>query len=337
MTDNPLTDQLGNTIQGGNFQAKAVTSAMEKSRQGIQSLGRMLFAQCTELINPATNNGLPPNLTIDPPSQSYILKGVDVMCAALTSELGFLANPVGCHVQTAEMGNQALNSLALISARYTHNASDLLSKLCAAHLLIVCQALDLRAFGAAFELAVMSPFRNLTFEIWQEHTAAHDLHAILWSSLKVSLDSSATQDPTSRFTAVIMALQPFILSRIDVHKDLSILPLLATWVDKGVRLLQENYKTSREAYLEHGDACHLLGNGTRRMYLFIRRTLEIPFIHESLLHAQCPETGSNDHPIECTASHMTIGDYITIIHEAIRQGLINLPVMEALESFDEIT
>ena len=149
VTDNPLISASGKALHGGNFQAKAVTSAMEKTRQRLQTIDRMLFAQCTELINPATNCGLPPNLVPDEPSESFIMKGVDIMVAALQSELGFLANPVN-HVQTAEMGNQALNSLALISARYTHNALDLLSKLASAHLFVLCQALDLRAMHERF-------------------------------------------------------------------------------------------------------------------------------------------------------------------------------------------
>ena len=172
VTDNPLTNSSGTSLHGGNFQAKAITSAMEKTRQGLQSIGRMLFAQATELINPATNNGLPPNLTIDPPSQSFILKGVDIMCAALLSELGFLANPVGSHVQTAEMGNQALNSLALISARYTHTAADLLFKLCAAHLLIVCQALDLRAIKKIFLTNLADPLPALNHDTFSSNTAS---------------------------------------------------------------------------------------------------------------------------------------------------------------------
>ncbi|KAK3311843.1 L-Aspartase-like protein [Apodospora peruviana] len=150
VTDNPLIDRKnGKILHGGNFQAKAVTSAVEKLRQGLQSMGRMLFSQCTELINPATNRGLPPNLVADDPATSFLFKGTDIMVAALTSELGFLANPVGTHVQTAEMGNQGINSLALISARYTLKAVDTFSQLAAAHLVAVCQAVDLRVRSKA--------------------------------------------------------------------------------------------------------------------------------------------------------------------------------------------
>ncbi|KAK6199095.1 hypothetical protein LQW54_010077 [Pestalotiopsis sp. IQ-011] len=145
VTDNPLIERKTQRIlHGGNFQAKAVTSAVEKLRAGLQSLGRMLFSQCTELINPSTNNGLPPNLVADDPATSFLFKGTDIMAAALTSELGFLANNVGSHVQTAEMGNQGINSLALISSRYTLKAVDTFSQLTAAHLVALCQAIDLR-------------------------------------------------------------------------------------------------------------------------------------------------------------------------------------------------
>lgn len=100
VTDNPLIDTAtGRVFHGGNFQARAVTSAAEKLRQGLQGIGRMLFAQCTELINPATSWGLPPNLCSDDANDSFLFKGLDVVIAGLTSELGFLANPVGSHVR----------------------------------------------------------------------------------------------------------------------------------------------------------------------------------------------------------------------------------------------
>ena len=171
VTDNPLIHidpdhaESARILHGGNFQAKAITSAMEKVRLGVQTMGQMLFAQCTEIINPRLNYGLPPNLVIDEPSQSFLLKPVDIMIAALQSELGFLSNPAGTHVQSAEMGNQALNSLGLISARYTHIALNVLSQLAAAHLFTLRQALDLRAMHWRFLNAIKPIFTAKTTEV----------------------------------------------------------------------------------------------------------------------------------------------------------------------------
>ncbi|EEY20655.1 phenylalanine ammonia-lyase [Verticillium alfalfae VaMs.102] len=102
-------------------------------------------APCSRTLAWPTSWGLPPNLCSDDAGTSFLFKGLDVVVAALASELGFLANPVGSHVQTAEMGNQSLNSLALVSARYTLEAVDVLSQMASAQLLALCQALDLRA------------------------------------------------------------------------------------------------------------------------------------------------------------------------------------------------
>lgn len=75
-TDNPVIDVQGQRVfHGGNFQAVSVTSAMEKARSALQMIGKMLFAQCTEIMNPSMSNGLPPNLVYDEPSISYCFKG----------------------------------------------------------------------------------------------------------------------------------------------------------------------------------------------------------------------------------------------------------------------
>lgn len=125
---------------------------MEKIRQGAQSIGRILFAQCTELINPVMSRGLPPNLVATEPSESFLFKGTDILVASLISELGFLSNQ-------AEMGNQGVSSLALISFRYTLDALDHLSQLVAAHLVAVCQALDVRALQSRFLETLAPEFR----------------------------------------------------------------------------------------------------------------------------------------------------------------------------------
>src|SRR5712671_5170185 len=68
-TDNPLVDAETNEIHhGGNFQAMAVTNAMEKTRLALHHIGKLLFAQAAELVNPAMNRGLPPSLAASDPS-----------------------------------------------------------------------------------------------------------------------------------------------------------------------------------------------------------------------------------------------------------------------------
>jgi phenylalanine ammonia-lyase len=108
-TDNPLIDgDTGQVHHGGNFQAMAVTNAMEKTRMALHHIGKLLFSQCTELMNPTMNRGLPPSLAATDPSLNYHTKGLDIATAAYVGELGYLASPVSTHIQSAEMHNQAV-------------------------------------------------------------------------------------------------------------------------------------------------------------------------------------------------------------------------------------
>ncbi|KAM7198706.1 L-Aspartase-like protein [Naviculisporaceae sp. PSN 640] len=144
-TDNPLIDAENLRIHhGGNFQAMAITSAMEKIMTAVQNLGRLLFTQSSELINNMTNKGLPPNLSADEPSESFTCKGFDVNMAAYMAELAYLAHPVSTHVQVAEMANQSVNSMALVSARYALEAVEVLSLMAAVYMYTLCQGVDLR-------------------------------------------------------------------------------------------------------------------------------------------------------------------------------------------------
>lgn len=242
-TDNPLVSDDGKIRHGGNFQAKSITSAVEKTRQACQSIGQMLFAQCTELINPATNNGLPPNLVADEPSESWMFKGIDIMIAALQSELGFLSNPVGSHVQTAEMGNQALNSLGLISSRYTLSALEVLTQLSAAHLVAVCQALDLRGIQNLFFMNLKPKFEGSFIQCLGKYPVARPsewddpmetkesskLQLLLWEKLTTTLNSSSNMDSTTRFKHTAQSLQAVILETLE--PSLEMLQVLKCWTE----------------------------------------------------------------------------------------------------------
>ncbi|KAI0102539.1 phenylalanine ammonia-lyase [Nemania sp. FL0031] len=340
VTDNPLVDVAGNRIlHGGNFQAKAVTSAVEKLRQGLQSLGRMLFTQCTELINPATSHGLPPNLASDDPSDSYLFKGIDVMTAALTSELGFLANPVGSHVQTAEMGNQALNSLALISTRYTLESVEVFTQLAAAHLVIVCQALDLRVLECEFRKALAPEFSLSVGKYMTCSVNQVDSHvAALWTRFLRGWEAYSKMDLDERLAKSIYELEGDLTKSFARESLPDTLAVVSKVQGELLSTTLETYKKTRALFGREGGqpTSGYLGRASQKLYQFVRHDLKVPFIGEELLRGvdNTPDAGLYLAAGELGAEvglAPSLGTYLTAVYEAIRSGGLHDVVIDCLK------
>ncbi|KAI9508550.1 phenylalanine ammonia-lyase [Russula earlei] len=323
-TDNPLIDAETNEVHhGGNFQAMAVTNAMEKTRLALHHIGKLLFSQSTELVNPTMNRGLPPSLAATDPSLNYHGKGIDIAVAAYVSELGYLASPVSTHIQSAEMHNQAVNSLALISARATINALEVLSMLTASYLYLLCQAFDIRALQADFNRAFARIVEEELFAHFGEKLSDHKTISqdILKSMLR-TLDSTTTMDAAPRMTQVAAASVSILVDSFTTHPSadvsaLSAIPAFRSSVASRATSLLVSLRTE---YLSGARGPAPASNyltRTRPIYEFIRVGLGIR-MHGS----ENESVFANGLGVE----DVTLGQNISLIYEAIRDGKMQIVV-----------
>lgn len=354
-TDNPIVDPRDPSnpriLNGGNFQGSTTAGAMDKTRSALQLIGKLMFAQSTEIINPATNNGLPANLAATDPSMDFACKGLDINIAAYCSELGWLANPVGPHVQSAEMHNQAVNSLALISARKTSEAISILQKMMASCLYIVCQGLDIRVMQLEFFKEAKSSLSALA------RTLCFDakLEEALWTAVKTSFEQSGTYDLVDRVDKAAASASPVLLACLVAKAKLRRDSISSTrafpsrrasstgqqdagyplcdsdashisancverWQASAKTLLTDRYNETRATHFSNYVSAtpKALGVHTGAMYSFVRKELGVPMFQ-----------GLADNPTrENGKKH--IGGYVGIVEKALRRRKVMMVLGKAV-------
>ncbi|KAJ5218915.1 uncharacterized protein N7498_001014 [Penicillium cinerascens] len=324
--DNPVIDSDTQEVYScSNFQAASVSVAMGKVREGLQMVGKLLFSYSSELINPDLSKGLPPNLAADDPSLSFTMKGVDISMASYMSELGFLANSVTSHVQSAEMHNQPINSLALISARYTLQAVELVSMMSAALLYVVCQALDLRLLHETFLNKLDGVVQSTLPELLDssDKETMIKLQTGISKAIRGSWKGSSREDLSLRIQGLSTAMAPVLLTQA---KSLNVEDPIAKIESVQQRICQEAqslYEETRSRTLSGElNAESSLGSSSKSLYRFVRRDLNVPF-HCGLLEHPTIDSKIAGVP---QRPRKTIGSWISIIYEAIRDGRIRSPL-----------
>jgi phenylalanine ammonia-lyase len=316
VTDNPVIDaENGRALHGGNFQGTAITVAMEHTRLALEAIGQLLFAQFGQMVNGALNNGLPPNLAgASDLATDMGLKGAEIVMASLKSELEFLASPVQTHVKSAELHNQDINSLGLISAMYTRDAVLLLQKMTAHHLYASMQAVDLRnvelALLDAGEQAIANALQKAGL-IGAAGTSEDEGRLKRWLMdrfrSQMPLCVTANSDPDFSVVANAMLNEAAELVQMTMLEA----GTLAGDLEKIRRALagelQVKLPRAKERALQRG-AAHLLGN-TRPFYEFIRMDLGISF----------------------STGHVEPGPQVEAVFNAILDGRIIGPLQASLQ------
>ncbi|KAK0673564.1 putative phenylalanine ammonia-lyase [Cercophora samala] len=334
-TDNPLIDAASGEIHhGGNFQAMVLTSAMEKTLAALQNLGRLIFAQCSEVINNVTSKGLPPNLSADDPSQSFTCKGFDVNMAAYMAELSYLARPVSASVQVAEMGNQSVNSMALVAGRYAMEAVEVVGLMCATYIWVLCQAVDLRAVQRGFREEVRCWLPTVVRE-----------HVFEWGVGRGEGRMDVVERVAGRLGGVL-------LQRWDelAHLDLKERCDMVARESVGCLLADEEFP-GKGGVVDHlflmeykcqGQAGEFLGGGSKVVYEFVRKELGIPLNRgvedhpPLLLRARAErENGENGYVVSNGVGSdprtKILGTMASDIYEALRKGVIYDRIMKFAE------
>jgi phenylalanine ammonia-lyase len=328
-SDNPLICASSRTIHSGaNFLATSISNSVEKTRLALQIAGKLLFALSSELINPALNRGLAPNLAADDPSLSFTIKGVDINLAAYMSELAFLANPVTTHVQSAECHNQSVNALALISARYTVQAAEVLAQMGAALLYVVCQALDLRVLHVCYlrclreKLAeLLEGFLGPGVDAGARESFVEDVYG----KVEAEWNTSTALPLAERCDALAEAALPVLISHLQKHSLPLTTDTAVSFQFQLKELAHSTFITQRDQFFAAQNTPEFLGDASKRMYTFVREGLGVPF-HRGLVEHPAREPGVRVDGRE----RKSVGSWVSVVFAAVEDDRIWGPMCDIL-------
>lgn len=238
------------------------------------------------------------------------------------------------------MHNQAINSLAFISARYTATAVELASLMCASFLYTVCQALDLRVLQLVFLQSLEPSLYRINRQAFGSVLCDMDfdeLHLSVWDHVKVTWLLTSNKDCEDRYTHVIDSTIGVIAKALlaptlqSGHLASTALEAMTAWRTSARKTIAETFTSVRARFFDRQDTVEYLGLSSRTMYRYVREELKVP------LHR-----GLRDHPephdmfAADGSRKRTIGSNISNIYEALRSGAMHKPLIDCLGEGEDI-
>ena len=144
-TDNPLVfSQTGEVLSGGNFHGAPLALVFDYAAIALTDLVSITERRIDRLVNPDSNEGLPPFLTAQPGISSGFMM-LQVSAVALLNEAKVLAHPASIDNVPTDGGKEDHVSMGMTSATKLRSVVKLAEMTTAIELMTAAQALEYRA------------------------------------------------------------------------------------------------------------------------------------------------------------------------------------------------
>jgi histidine ammonia-lyase len=144
-TDNPLVfSDTGEVLSGGNFHGAPLALVFDYAAMALTDLVSITERRIDRMVNPDTNEGLPPFLTPQPGISSGFMM-LQVTAVALLNEAKVLAHPASVDNVPTDGGKEDHVSMGMTSATKLRCVVKLAEMTTAIELMTAAQALDYRA------------------------------------------------------------------------------------------------------------------------------------------------------------------------------------------------
>ena len=144
-TDNPLVfSDTGEVLSGGNFHGAPLALVFDYAAIALTDLVSITERRVDRLVNPDSNEGLPPFLTAQPGISSGFMM-LQVTAAALLNEARVLAHPASVDNVPTDGGKEDHVSMGMTSATKLRSVVKLAEMATGIELMTAAQALDYRA------------------------------------------------------------------------------------------------------------------------------------------------------------------------------------------------
>jgi histidine ammonia-lyase len=146
-TDNPLVfAESGEVLSGGNFHGAPLALVFDYAAIALTDLMSITERRVDRLVNPDSNEGLPPFLTTQPGISSGFMM-LQVTAVALLSEAKVLAHPASVDNVPTDGGKEDHVSMGMTSAVKLRSIVKLAEMATAIELMTAAQALEYRALA----------------------------------------------------------------------------------------------------------------------------------------------------------------------------------------------